>query len=389
MLRPNLRNIKTLSALYLLTFFLNMHAALPGYVHSTFLAEFTTEKVVGLLYTVAAVLSIFVFWSLPKILEKFGLYKTTIFFMSIEIMAVLMLSIAPSALVVFVSFIISIILIRIIGFNTDLFLENYSNDKNTGGTRGFFLAATNFAWVLSPIVAGYILGDDMYSRLYFVSILFLIPLFLIILGKFKNFKDPEYKEMTLIKSFRLLEKKDNVRKIILSNTVLRFFYSWMVIYTPIYLRDHIGLEWSDIGIIFTIMLLPFIIFEYPLGKLADKRFGEKEMLVIGFIILAVSTASLSFISTTSVLVWGGLLFMTRVGASFVEAMNETYFFKKIDGRDSSLVSFFRMTGPLAYIFGPIIATFLLYFIDFRYLFLSLGIMVLWGLKYAFTIKDTL
>ena len=64
----------------------------------------------------------------------------------------------------------------------------------------------------------------------------------------------------------------------------------MVIYTPIYLHEHIGLPWSDIGIIFTIMLLPFVLFEFPAGKLADGKWGEKEPPIIGIILIAVSTA---------------------------------------------------------------------------------------------------
>ena len=41
----------------------------------------------------------------------------------------------------------------------------------------------------------------------------------------------------------------------------------MIIYTPIYLHEHLLLGWDQIGFIFTIMLLPFIILEFPLGNI--------------------------------------------------------------------------------------------------------------------------
>jgi len=163
----------------------------------------------------------------------------------------------------------------------------------------------------------------------------------------------------------------------------------MVIYTPIYLHEHIGLPWVTIGIVFTVMLLPFALFEYPLGKLADKKLGEKEIMTAGIIILAITTATLSFIGSAHIIVLSLILFGTRTGASMIEVTSESYFFKKISGADSELLGFFRMTSPLAYIVGPIVASSVLVFIDFRFLFLTLGIIMLFALRYSLTLHDTL
>ena len=163
----------------------------------------------------------------------------------------------------------------------------------------------------------------------------------------------------------------------------------MVIYTPIYLHKYIGLDWQTIGLIFTIMLLPFVFFQLPLGILADKKFGEKEILNIAIVILGITTITLSFITTNTVWVWATLLFITRIGASSINIMSETYFFKKVDAKDSDIISFFRMAKPIAYIFGPTLASLTIFLIDFRYIFLVLGIIMLTGLRYSLTIEDTL
>ena len=107
---------------------------------------------------------------------------------------------------------------------------------------------------------------------------------------------------------------------------------------PIYLNQYVGFTWDKIGIIFTIVLLPYMLFEFPLGKLADRWLGEKEFLIIGFVIMAGATGALTFITSTSIVVWTIALFMTRVGGSFTEIMSETYFFKQIDDGDVNIIS---------------------------------------------------
>ena len=162
----------------------------------------------------------------------------------------------------------------------------------------------------------------------------------------------------------------------------------MVVYMPIHLHDHIGFDWPTISIIFTIMLLPFILFEIPAGRIADKWCGEKELLSAGFIVTALFTMVIPFILIPSFIIWTAILFMTRVGASVVEISTESYFFKHVEGNDADIISFFRMARPLAYIAGPIVAMIALNFLPFQYIFLVLGIIMFFGLKYSLALKDT-
>jgi MFS family permease len=78
------------------------------------------------------------------------------------------------------------------------------------------------------------------------------------------------------------------------------------------------------------MLLPFVFVQFPLGRLADKKWGEKEILSLGFIIVAIATGLISFISGGSMILWMTILFITRIGAATIEIMCDTYFFKKVD-----------------------------------------------------------
>ena len=378
-----------ITALYLVAFFLSLHIALPAYVNSTFLSNFVAERFIGIIYTIGSILTIIIFAFVPQILTRFGNFKVAVTILGIETLAVVSLAITQNPIFIIIAFIGSISLIRVAAFNSDVFLESLSTDSKTGGIRGFFFSSSNVAWVASPVLAGFILGDDNYTRLYALTALAAIPVIIIFFKKFSNFKDPAYDHFPFWKTLKIMMNRDGIRKIFLSNIMLRFFYSWMVIYTPIYLHEHIGFSWGEIGLIFSIMLVPFVVLGIPLGKIADKYIGEKELLSLGIVIVAVSTAYLSFVDSSNFLVWALVLLVTRIGASMVDIMSETYFFKKIDGSDSNLLGFFRMTGPIAFIIGPLLATLVLPFVGIKYLFLVLGILMLWGLRYSLTLKDTL
>ncbi|PIR94738.1 hypothetical protein COT95_02545 [Candidatus Falkowbacteria bacterium CG10_big_fil_rev_8_21_14_0_10_37_6] len=170
--------------------------------------------------------------------------------------------------------------------------------------------------------------------------------------------------------------------------ILRFFYYMMVVYMPIYLHSNIGFDWEQIGAIFTIMLIPFVIFEMPAGQLADKYLGEKEILVLGLIIMVSSTGAIFFIQSASFLVWSAILFMTRVGASLVDAMQDVYFFKLVNKHDMDLINLFRDLRPAAWLTSSVLAVVILQFFTVEYLFLFTAIIILLAVRPAMTIKDT-
>ena len=139
---------------------------------------------------------------------------------------------------------------------------------------------------------------------------------------------------------------------------------------------------------FTIMLLPFVLFELPLGIIADTRLGEKEIMATGFIITAIATAAISIPTTQNFFLWTSILFLTRTGASFIEVMTETYFFKFVNNSNSDAIGIFRLTRPISYIIGTLAATVALSFINYRFIFIGLAIIVLLGLYPTWKLKDT-
>ena len=170
--------------------------------------------------------------------------------------------------------------------------------------------------------------------------------------------------------------------------MMRFYFAWMVVYLPIYLHGTIGFSWPEIGVVLFIMLLPYILIEWPAGMLADSWLGEKELLAAGFVITALSTAAMVFLEAPSIFLWGVVLFVTRVGTALIESMTETYFFIHVDGDDTDMMSLFRMLRPMAYVLGPLTATAILAFTSLTNLWLILAVVMCYGLVHVRAIVDT-
>ena len=380
---------KLRSIIYILGLLFTFSASLPGYINSSFMGQFLDERAIGILYTIGSILAVISLTYAPRLLRKIGNYWMIIGLSTINIISLIILAFNKNIYFLIPTFIIYLALYSIIYLNSDILLENQSSDANTGNIRGLYLSISNLAWVFSPFVVGLLLTNGDYWKIYGLASLAIFPFIILLSIFFKDFKDPVYIDTPFLKTFKKLHRQKNIYRIFAVRTLLQLFYSWMVIYTPIYLYKYIGLDWKIIGTIFSIMLLPFLLFQIPLGILADKRLGEKEILNGGLILIILATGTLSFVSPdVAWWTWAIILFLTRTGASTVEIMTESYFFKKVDERDADIISFFRMARPLAYIFGPALASLTIFLVDFRFIFLTLAIIMLFSFKYSLALKDT-
>jgi len=373
---------------YLANILLSIHFFLIIYINSTSLERFFTESQVGILFVIGAVIGISLFLSAPSMINRFGLYKYLFSVIALECIAVLGLANAGSALSVAFYFLMHSSLVPMILFCLDIFLEKETLvEADTGKIRSIFLTITNSILVISPAITGFILKQYSFESLYFISALFCIPLLLIARIKFSN-SDTMMSETHIFTSLKKAFENKDVKNVVIAQFILQFFFAWMVIYLPLYLVKDVGFGWQELGLLFTVMLIPFAVFEIPVGFLADNKYGEKEFMLAGFIIMAVASSLIPFVKVPVFLTWATLLFCSRIGASFSEITSESYFFKHVNASNSDSISIFRMTRPFAYVCAPIIATITLTFLSLGASFWILGIITFFGSVAAFNITDT-
>jgi len=374
--------------IYLIGFFFALQVAIPEYINSSFIGTHVGAQFVGIFYAIAALISIGLLVIAPRILNAVGNYRVLTSLAALQTVILFGLAQNPAFPTATILFLMFYALSPIIFFSLDVVLEANSSDEKTGGLRGGYITILNLAWVISPFIVSLILTNGDYWKVYAVSAGIMALVTGLIAVHFRGFKDPEYTHTPFWEAFRKIRTQKELRDILSLNTILQFFYSWMVIYTPIYLHNTVGFEWSEIGIMFSIMLIPFVLFEFPAGRLADKRYGEKGILSIGFTIMAISTIFLSFINGAEFVLWAAALFTTRVGAALVEVMNETYFFKHVDGKQTEVISFFRNTRPVAYLMSPLLGTAVLAFVPIKFIFVILGAVMCVGIYIALRMNNT-
>ncbi|MBX4197884.1 MFS transporter [Candidatus Parcubacteria bacterium] len=372
---------------YLAAFLMSFHYAFTIYINSTFLSEFFPAKTVGLLYTAGALLTVLILIASSSIIRRISNFYFFASILCTEIIVLLGLFSSSNPELIKILFVIHQAIPPLLLFGLDLFLEGtMRNENHTGGVHSLYLTAHNVAFVLSPLIVGKIVTMSSYRTIYLISAVFCMALLFLTFDEFRTIRTRKLREINFIDSLKKFVPHKNLNRIFIINFLLHSFYAAMVIYMPLYLHEVIGFSWEKIGFMFTIMLVPFVLFEAPLGRLFDRIGAEKDALIAGFFIISVSSCTIFFLRDANVLLWSALLFMSRVGASFVEVGAEYSFFKRVSDRDAGFISIFRMAGPMAYIVAPLLTSLLVRVLPIHYIFLVVSIAILSGIAFAYKLN---
>lgn len=383
------KNTSNLYILYFLGLVLGISSALPAYIQSNSLGQFVNIEIVGLFFLLANVLSVTTILIFPKAIKKIGNYATTRINIILYIISLFGLALANNAISAFLSLTIFTIAANLIWINMDVLVESFSLEATTGATRTTYFTFINAGWIVAPALSAYLVKVGGYSLSFLIAGLMAVPFFLVFIFAAQKLKDNiHYQKGATLTLIKKMWHNRNLRGIFLIALLLQIFYNSAVVYVPLHLIQNLNMSWGDLGIIFSLMLVPFIVLEIPAGIIADKYIGEKEILFLGIIILIISTFLFFYIKSTSIIIWGILLFISRIGAALIEAMRETYFFKIINAADVGYINIFRTTAPFGYIIGSIMAITTLLFLPLQYLFLLLSIILISGLYFTASLKDT-
>lgn len=378
-----------INRMYVLSFLFTLHIALSAYVNSTFLTGIISEKYVGILYTIASVLALLLLSKSSTILKYFGNRKLILWLLLINMISLVGMITSSSSYIIGTSFVAFISTNSLILLCLDIFIEHFQNKETVGRNRGIYLTIINIAWMISPLITSFFMTQEGgYKSIYILAFLSVVLMTVGLIFSVRSFEDSVYKKTPFLEAFRFLKTNHHIMAITTINFLLQFFYTWMVVYTPIYLFKHIGLGWEQIGIIFTIMLAPFVLFSLPVGILIDKyHVKRRTLLYIGFVIISISTLCIPFIATQKIYIWAIVLFLTRTGASIIETTSEIYFFTHVGEEDAYLLGIYRDMAPVAFIIAPLLATIVFLYLPFKYLFVILGIILLTGLYYIPKLKQ--
>lgn len=379
---------KKLKLIIFLAFLMGVGGSSLIYVISNYLDQSVGEGNAGMIYFFTYSVLFVLLLNFHKLINRFG--KARLFFVLqfFKILILTLLGLLPISGLDAVLVVGYLLLSYITWVEMDLILESFSLDKMSGRIRGAYLALYSLGYMIGPIISTQLLGNFGYPSVFLFAMVLNSFFFIITLLNFRMMKAEMHEVPHIGKLLKKVFADKNLKGIYLVSVTLEFFYALMVIYMPIYLLDQ-GLSWEQIGVILALIHIPFIALQYPAGILADKKFGEKEMIIGSLFLMAVSTSYLYFIESQSVLVWALALTVTRIGASLVEILRDSYFYKKVDAGDIDLIDFFRTAGPLSFVLGPLVASVILIFFPMKSIFIFSGVIMTLGMLPAFGLVDNL
>ncbi len=267
-----------------------------------------------------------------------------------------------------------------------MILESYATDNRTGRVYGLNLTIINIGLILSPIIATHLLMQFGFIGIFYLSIIFNILIFIITFFNIHHIDVIHQKQTNYIGLFQKLKARKDIQRIFTISISLEFFFAIMVIYTPLYLLNN-GFSWNQIGIIFTVMLIPLILVQYPVGILADTRLGEKELLFTSFILITFSSIAFYFFGNTSMTIVMIILLISRIGAALISILRLSYFYKRIDKTDVDMIALFQTARPIAYIIAPALVGILLIYFQINSVFILIAFIALFTLYPVYKLSD--
>ena len=328
------------------------------YILSSYFASLSGEDLVGGFYLVVYIGVLFFLMYLQPILHRLGSVQLLLLFYIVLIGCSFYLSLSGPTWMGALVLLLFLVVNNLMGPITDIILEDFSSDTVSGRIRGFYLTVLNAGLLFAPFISTWTLSQYGYEGIFTVLTAGYAAILIIAMIGLRSHRTYSKERIFFLTTLKKVIKRKNLLYIYSVSWVLEFFYIIMVVYSPILLRSY-GYSWTDIGFIFTIMLIPFVLINNPLGVLADKKWGEKELLFVSLVIVAVTTALVAIVGGKSLVFWAILLFATRVGAAGIEILRDSYFYKQITRGDADIVAFFRTARPTANIFAAVIGLFFL------------------------------
>lgn len=378
--------IKKVKLISFISFLMGFSQAVLAYLMSSYFKQASGTENVGVFYFIAYAIILFAFLNFHKPIKKWG--RSAVFYFSLlaKIIIIAVLAVISPSPLGMVFLMLYIIFGNLAWVSLDVILESFSTDRMSGRIRGLNLTILNSGFLLGPFLSVKIFENFNFQGIFIFLLIFYSFMFIISLVGLRNVSDKFNQRLTVKDIVSKVFKRKNVMRIYYISFVLEFFYSLMVIYTPIYLRN-LGMSWNDIGIAFTVMLIPFVLIQYPVGLWADKKTGEKEFLIFALFLLGVSTLIVYFIESSDVVIWALILFLTRVGAALIEILRDSYFYKRIGSQDVDVIDFFRASRSIGYILSAVLSALLLLIFPVKTIFLLVSLVAFSGLLPACRLID--
>ncbi len=352
---------------------------IESFVHSAFL--------VGLLSSLITAVSFISYFFVIPLVEKRDRVKLYSFSLIVSVLAYVLFSI-NSHLILFILIALPLTFfssLRITSFG--IIVKDFSKRKNLVKNEGILYSIENIAWVIGPLIAGYILSILGFSSVFLISAIILFSAFLII--RMSKMKDSEIKKKidgSFTKNFfDFFKSKDRVFAYLLSGGV-SVWWGLIYIFIPVYIIER-GFSELLVGYFLFAIAIPLVLTEYYFSNLASRK-GFKKIFRRGYFIVGIFSIACFFFSNIYIIL--GFLVLASFGMAMLESTTEAYFFDIL--KSNQHLHFYgpfnTADNSLSFI-SKIIASGVLFLLPFEFLFILFGCFMFFYSVLTFFIKDSI
>ncbi len=251
---------------------------------------------------------------------------------------------------------------------------DFSDKHNRGKTMGIFGAFLAISFALGPAVGGIIAKIDVFLPYYAAVGLNAVVLVIALIA----LRDPPMtkKRPTLGQSFMIARKKPELLVPGLFNLIDRLHIGFILTALPFFLSVVLGLDEGLRGMSLAIFAMPYIILQYPMGKLSDK-YGRLPQLVVGSIGFGIVLSMIGIVGMTGFDILLIMLVILGIFAGITSPPSMALVGDIVGKEDSAMgMGFFNFLGNLGITVGPIVFGVLMPIIGLNNAFVVVGLLEL-------------
>jgi len=370
---PVLTNIAKLSVI---GFLVSISSALVSTIWALYIDSFVhNEAIVGFISSGLTLVGFISYFLFIPLIEKNS--KSKIYAYSLILFAVAYLLFAINTkfyFFVILAFLITIgYTFKVTSFG--IIIRDKSKDTTLARNEGIMYTILNCAWVIGPLIAGFIANSYGISIVFALSAIFIFLAFLMFsFSKINDANISKKSHRDVIKNFADFFKNNQRKLSYLISGGVNLWWGFIYLFVPLHIvRSGLNNLW--VGYFLFAVAVPLILTEYKFSRLTSK-IGHKKIFQIGYLSVAIISLFCFFISNIYIML--GLLVFASFGMAMLEPTTETHFFKILKKKSDEN----RFYGPYNTsidangFIGRISGAFVILFFPFQYLFLLYALFML-------------
>jgi len=340
---------------------------------------------VGFFSAGLTIVSFFSYFLIIPIIEKYDKGKIYLYSLFMFVITYVLFALNKNFyLFLFLAVIMTILFaLKITSFG--ILIRDSSKNKKVSSSEGLVYTFVNVAWVVGPLIAGFVSAELGINWVFLLSAAFMF--FGLIMFKFSKIKDTNGKKRvdgSMVRNFLdFFKDKDRTIAYILKGGV-NVWWSFIYLFIPLMIiREGLGELW--IGYFLFGAAVPLILFEYKFSSWAEKK-GFKGVFKVGYLIPSILALACFFIPGIHLKLL--LLVLASVGLAMLEPTTEAYFLDNLKAKER-----YRFYGPyntsidLGNFALKILASIIILFLPFRYIFLLASALMFSFFLLSFKIKN--